>query len=416
LGDDKKRNQSSQIKISSHGSFILHCYKYQDSMHIGYDGKRAFQNKTGLGNYIRSLMATLTTYYPANKYTLFAPKKTNLFDPTLHQGVSAIFPKSKFYNKFPSLWRRWGMIQAIEKSGIDIYHGVSNELPSGIGKLNIKTVVTVHDIIFERFPETYHFDERYVHRWKIKHACKVADTVIAISNQTKKDLVETYKVPAEKITVCYQNCNPIFHRIADDEEKYNIKKRYNLPDQYFLFVSSIAPRKNLIAVCKALAANKSEIDIPLVVIGDGKKEKEEAKAFMTANGISHLLILLNELPQSKESSYTTAADFPAIYQQALALIYPSIFEGFGAPLLEALWSYIPVISSNTSSLPEVAGDAALYFAPHDIDTLANHMYRVATDKTLVIDLKEQGLKRAQLFTGEKHSQSIMEVYQGLLKK
>jgi glycosyltransferase involved in cell wall biosynthesis len=385
-------------------------------MKIGFDGKRAFQNKTGLGNYIRSLIATLTNYYPANQYTLFAPKKTTLFDPGVFSQVDAVFPQSKFYNKFPSLWRRWGMVKAIEKSGIDIYHGVSNELPNGIGNSNIKKVVTVHDIIFERFPETYHFDERYVHRWKIKYACHVADAVIAISEQTKKDLVEYYKVPDEKIFICYQNCNPIFERKITEEEKLLIKKRYHLPDQYFLFVSSIAPRKNLIAICKALALLKGEINIPLVVIGNGKKEKEEAKAFMEANGISNLLILLNELPQAKESSYTTAADFPAIYQQALALIYPSVFEGFGAPLLEALWSGIPVISSNTSSLPEVAGDAALYFSPDDADTLAKHMHRAATDKALVINLKERGLKRAQQFSGEKHSQSIMEVYKKLLSR
>ena len=384
-------------------------------MHIGFDGKRAFQNKTGLGNYIRSLIATFTNYYPENKYTLFAPKKTALFDPGNFSNTNAIFPQSKFYNTFPSLWRRWGMIKAIEKSGVDIYHGVSNELPYGIGNTKIKTVVTVHDIIFERFPETYHFDERYVHRWKIKHACRVANAVIAISAQTKKDLIDYYKVPAEKIFICYQNCNPIFERIIGDEEKLVIKKRYRLPDHYFLFVSSIAPRKNLIAICKALALLKKDSAIPLVVIGNGKKEKAEAKLFMAENGISNLLILLNELPQSKESSYNTAADFPAIYQQALALIYPSIFEGFGAPLLEALWSGIPVISSNTSSLPEVAGDAALYFSPGDVDTLAQHMQHVSTDKALVIDLKERGLKRAKLFTGEKHSQSIMEVYKEIIK-
>ena len=230
-----------------------------DNMHIGYDGKRAFQNKTGLGNYIRSLMATLTTYFPGNQYTLFAPKKTTLFDPGTFSQVNAIFPKGKFYNAFPSLWRRWGMIKAIEKSGIDIYHGVSNELPYGISNTKIKTVVTVHDIIFERFPKTYHFDERYVHRWKIKYACRVANAVIAISEQTKKDLIDYYKVPAEKIFICYQNCNPIFERTVNEEEKLVIKKRYNLPDKYFLFVSSIAPRKNLIAICKALGSVKREI-------------------------------------------------------------------------------------------------------------------------------------------------------------
>ena len=302
------------------------------------------------------------------------------------------------------------MVKEIANAKLDIFHGVSNELPKGIQHTGSKSVVTVHDLIYERFPETYGFDERYVHRWKIKHACKVADAVIAISQQKKNDLIEFYKVPEEKIFISYQSCNPIFQQTISEEEKKEIKKRYNLPDEFYLFVSSIAPRKNLITICKAMVLCKDSNKIPLVVIGNGKKQKEEAKQLMVANGISDRLILLNELPQSKESSFTTAADFPAIYQQALALIYPSIFEGFGAPLLEALWSNIPVISSNASCLPEVGGDAALYFSPYDTETLAAHMHDVATNKNLVNALKEKGYHQARKFTTESYAESIMQVY------
>lgn len=306
------------------------------------------------------------------------------------------------------------MVKDIAASGVDIFHGVSNELPKGISRINVKSVVTVHDLIFERFPETYNFDERYVHRWKIKYSCKVADAVIAISQQTKDDLVNFYKVPAEKIFICYQSCNPIFQRVVSDEEKFLVKERYNLPDKYFLFVSSVAPRKNLIAICKAMVLLKNKINIPLIVIGNGRKEKEEAKQLMAANGISGQLIFLNEMPESKELSFTTAEDFPAIYQQALALIYPSIFEGFGAPLLEALWSGLPVISSNASCLPEVAGDAALYFSPHDHETLAGHMIAVASDDDLNNDLRKRGLQQAEKFSTKNYADSVMQVYKNLL--
>ncbi len=383
-------------------------------MNIGYDGKRAFQNKTGLGNYIRSLMAILTTQYPQHHYTLFAPKQTNLFDVSTFKNLHTIFPETFIGKSFSGWWRRNGMVKSMAKSGLDIYHGVSNELPLHIERTGIKTVVTVHDIIFERFPETYNFDERYVHRWKIKQACKVANAVIAISKQTKEDLINFYQVPENKIFISYQSCNPIFQQIISKEEKAIVKKRYNLPDTYFFFVSSIAPRKNLIAICKALLLLKEKIDIPLVVIGNGKKEKEEVKKFMQVNGISSRLILLNELPAAKEIAFTTAADFPAIYQQALALIYPSIFEGFGAPLLEALWSGLPIISSNTSSLPEVAGNAALYFAPDDYELLAQHMLDVAQNKMTAIDLRNKGFKQAQYFTVKKYADSIMNVYQQII--
>ena len=383
-------------------------------MNIGYDGKRAFQNKTGLGNYIRSLMAILTQHYPGNQYTLFAPEKTDLFDVTAFNNVKAVFPETLAGKHFQGWWRRNGMVKAIARAGVDIYHGVSNELPLHIERTGIKTVVTVHDIIFERFPETYHFDERYVHRWKIKQACKVANAVIAISKQTKDDLINFYGVPENKIFISYQSCNPIFQQPISNDYKAIVKKRYQLPDRYFLFVSSIAPRKNLIAICRAMILLKDKINIPLVVIGNGKNEKEEVKKLMQDNDIAGRLILLNEMAASKESAFTTAADFPAIYQQALALIYPSVFEGFGAPLLEAMWSGLPVISSNTSSLPEVAGDAALYFSPHDYELLAQHMLNIALNNSVTTVLRSKGFEQAQHFTTQKYADSIMSVYHQIL--
>ena len=383
-------------------------------MNIGYDGKRAFQNKTGLGNYSRSLITILSRYYPGHQYSLFASKPTGLFDIHSFDNVHCIPPRNLFYKKFASLWRRVGMVKEIADAGLGIYHGVSNELPRGIKKTKIKTVVTIHDLIFERFPETYHFDERLVHRWKIKRACKVADAIIAISKQTRDDLVDLYGVNAEKIFICYQSCNPVFEKEITDSEKKMIRKKYHLPDRYFLFVSTIAARKNLIAICKAMILLKGKIDIPLVVIGDGKKEKEEVKQLMSVNGMEEMLILLNELPASKESSFTSAADFPAIYQQALALVYPSIFEGFGLPVLEALWSGLPVICSNTSSLPEVAGDAALYFSPDDYELLAKHIANIATDDALVAEMRSKGFRQAQNFAARKYANSIMQVYNHII--
>jgi glycosyltransferase involved in cell wall biosynthesis len=383
-------------------------------MIIGFDGKRAFQNKTGLGNYARSLVTILSQYYPGFMYRLFAPKQTGLFNIQLLPTVSTTIPQQSFYKKFPTIWRQVAMVKEIESADLDIFHGLSNELPRGIDKVTIKKVVTVHDLIFERFPETYHFDERYVHRWKIKKACKVADAVIAISIQTKDDLVNLYGVNPEKISICYQSCNPIFENNTTAAEKESVKKKYALPDRYFLFVSSIAPRKNLVAICRAMILLKDKINIPLVVIGDGKKEKAEVKDLMQVNGMADRLILLNELPASKESAFTNATDFPAIYQQALALVYPSVFEGFGLPVLEALWSELPVICSNTSSLPEVAGDAALYFSPTNYEQLANHMFNIATDSDLVQTLKTKGLDQAQKFATKKYADSIIQVYKSIL--
>ena len=382
-------------------------------MKIGYDGKRAFQNKTGLGNYSRSLLSILNRYFPDFQYTLFAPKKTNLFDIDSYHNFQTIQPQNFFYKKLPSLWRRIGIVKQIDQAHLDIYHGLSNELPKNIEKLNIKTVVTIHDLIFERFPKTYHLDERYTHRWKIKRACKIADAVIAISEQTKNDLIELYGVSPQKITVCYQSCNPIFEKTISEIEKKNIKKKYQLPDQYFLFVSSITARKNLIAICRAMVILKDTLAIPLVIIGDGKIEKNEVKQLMKENGIEHRLLFLNEMSAAKEDSFTSAADFPAIYQQALALVYPSIFEGFGLPILEAMWSGLPVICSSVSSMPEVAEDAALYFSPEDTNQLAQHLQEIASDQQLVKILKDKGREQAKKFSTENYANQIIKIYKSL---
>lgn len=382
-------------------------------MNIGYDGKRAFQNKTGLGNYSRSLISILNRYFPQLQYTLFAPKKTNLFDIDSYNNFQTIQPQNFFYKKLPSLWRRIGIVKQIDQAHLDIYHGLSNELPKNIEKLNIKTVVTIHDLIFERFPKTYHLDERYTHRWKIKRACKIADAVIAISEQTKNDLIELYGVSPQKITVCYQSCNPIFEKTISEIEKNNVKKKYQLPDQYFLFVSSITARKNLIAICRAMIILKDTLAIPLVIIGDGKIEKNEVKQLMKENGVEHRLHFLNELSAAKEDSFTSAADFPAIYQQALALVYPSIFEGFGLPILEAMWSGLPVICSSVSSMPEVAEDAALYFSPEDTNQLAQHLQAIASDQQLAKILKDKGREQAKKFSTENYANQIIKIYKSL---
>jgi glycosyltransferase involved in cell wall biosynthesis len=381
-------------------------------MQIGFDGKRAYQNNTGLGNYSRALVSALANYYPDNQYTLFAPRITNLFNTGQPPAIHTVTPGTTFYKKLPALWRRSGMVKDIANNGIDVFHGLSNELPAGISLAKVKSVVTVHDLIFEKYPATYHWDERYTHRWKMKRACREADAIIATSQQTKNDLVQLYRVPQNKITVCYQNCHPHFETLLSNDTLQLIKKKYNLPAQFFLFVSSITPRKNLITACKALLLLKQQLQIPLVVIGSGGKEKQKVKAFLQQNGLLKQVLFLNESEAGK-SGYNNSADLPGIYQQALALIYPSFYEGFGIPLLEALWSRVPVISSNSSSLPEVAGEAGLYFAPYDATTLAAHMQLIATNTTQADKLKEYGLKRAELFTAKAHCTSVMQVYKSL---
>jgi glycosyltransferase involved in cell wall biosynthesis len=197
-----------------------------------------------------------------------------------------------------------------------------------------------------------------------------------------------------------------------EEQKQTIKIKYALPDRYLLSVGSITERKNLLTVCKALKLVKE--DIPLVVIGNGGSYKEIVKNFLKENKLQQRIIFLNEKEASNTEGFKTSNDFPAIYQAASIFIYNSLFEGFGIPILEAMYSGVPVIASNTSCMPETGGDAALYVNPTNEMELANTINLIWNDEQKAKEMAEKGYKQAQNFTTEKCTNAVMEVYKKVI--
>jgi glycosyltransferase involved in cell wall biosynthesis len=239
--------------------------------------------------------------------------------------------------------------------------------------------------------------------------------VIAASEQTKKDIIQFYRVSPEKISVCYQSCNPAFGDQLTIAQKRMVQLKYGLPPKFFLHVGSIIERKNLLNICKAVFILRNELDIPLIVIGDGEKYKQQVIDFVKQNDLEKKIIFLSEHESVRSSkSFQSAVDFPAIYQSAIAMIYPSFFEGFGIPILESLWSKLPVVTSNTSSLPEVGGDSACYVDPQRADEIAEGMKKVYLDEQFANNLKEKGWQQAQKFTPKKCATSVMEVYKQVM--
>jgi glycosyltransferase involved in cell wall biosynthesis len=379
-------------------------------MNIGFDAKRAFHNHTGLGHYSRTLIRSLSEYHPEHQYYLFNPKPSSLFSLSA-ENIKEIQPAGLMNKLFRSAWRSNWVTKDLQKLNIDLYHGLSHEIPFGIEKTGIKSVVTIHDLIHERFPEQYSPLDIKIYTKKYKNACTHADKVIAISNQTRQDLIDYYKVPEEKIEVCYQSCNPAFAQQVSEEEKQRVKRQYNLPEQFFLSVGSIIERKNLLNVCKAVFLLRNEFNIPLVVIGDGTKYKQQVEDYVKQNGLEKKIIFLSDSPSAKSSkAFQSAIDFPAIYQSSLAMIYPSFFEGFGIPIVEALWSKVPVITSNVSCLPEAGGDAAYYVNPNSAEEIAEGMKKIYSDKLFAENMKTKGWHYAQNFTQQKCADAIMNVY------
>ena len=382
-------------------------------MRIGFDAKRAFHNETGLGHYSRTLVRSLAEHYPDHDYYLFNPKNPSPF--TLQgENMYEVNPNDLFGKIFTSAWRGKWVKKDLQKLRIQLYHGLSHEISVGIRSTGIPSVVTIHDLIHERHPEQYRKLDVMIYRKKFKYACRNARHIIAISEQTKKDIISYYRIPEEKITVCYQSCHPGFAQLVNDADKKAVREKYNLPGNYLLYVGSIIERKNLLNICKAIVQLRGQVDIQLVVIGDGKTYKEKVKRFIREKNIGNQIIFLSESEAAKKSTgFQTATDFPAIYQQAEAMIYPSFFEGFGIPVLEALWSRLPVITSNVSSLPEAAGPGAYYVNPDKPEEIASGIKKIFTDEAFTSFMIGKGWEYAQRFSNEKTAEAVMKVYRSV---
>jgi Glycosyltransferase len=295
------------------------------------------------------------------------------------------------------------MKKAIIKNEIDIYHGLSNEIPR-IKNKNIPYVVTIHDLIFKRYPRNYRTLDRKIYNTKYKYAVNKSDLTIAISEQTKRDIIEFYKIKSDRIKVIYQTCHQNF-RIKHNKIQLNqIKEKFNLPNDFLLNVGTIETRKNLISLINAM--NIMKIDIPLVVIGKKtpylnfikvqiKKLNFDASKIIFLENIS-----INELPQ--------------IYKLSSLFVYPSIFEGFGIPILESLYCGTPVISSKGSCFSEAGGKNSKYINPENREEFAFQIMECLTNSSLRKKMSEEGLKYAQNFNPKKISKKIMNVYKGLL--
>ncbi|MES2517474.1 MAG: glycosyltransferase family 1 protein [Bacteroidota bacterium] len=360
-------------------------------MKIGFDAKRAFHNHTGLGNYSRFVIEGLLKYFPQNEYFAYSPKLSKK-----EIGIKGTNPKNNFF------WRSWLIKNDLQRDKIDVYHGLSNELPFGKMPSGIKTVVTIHDLIFERYPRLYPFFDTLIYKIKFRKACKNADAIVAVSEQTKEDIIEFYGTNFDKIHVIYQDCDKVFQEKISLETIKNITQKYDIQKKYILSVGSIIERKNQFSL--VVAFQKLDLsNYQLVLVGGKSKYQEQIEAYIKKNNILNVRIL-NKVPFQ---------DLPAIYQGTSLFVYPSFFEGFGIPIVEALHSGVPVVAATGSCLEEAGGEGSLYADPFDVNDLADKMIQVLANKNLQKQLIEAGRKHVQQFSSEHIAQQLNELYQSL---
>ncbi|OKS85168.1 glycosyltransferase family 4 protein [Mucilaginibacter polytrichastri] len=367
-------------------------------MKIGFDAKRAFLNRTGLGNYSRWLINALVKYQPENEYLLYTPK----LKPGLYTPDSATQIKTPAIKFLTSRWRSSGILNDLKRDGVELYHGLSHELPFGIERSGIRSVVTVHDLIFMRFPQYFSWINRYIYKAKLIYACRVADRIIAISQKTKDDLVELLNVDPTKIEVIYQSCDTSFRAELSIKQQELVKNKYNLPDKYLLNLGTIELRKNLLLLVKALGQVQ---DIKLVVVGKPTAYLEEVKAYINQHQLADRILFLHNVKFD---------ELLAIYRQAACFIYPSRYEGFGIPVLEALCAGVPVIAATGSCLEEAGGPNSLYTDPDNEFQLAGLIMQVLGDESLRQNMITKGLVYSRNFDDDKLAARHAELYKNVL--
>lgn len=380
-------------------------------MKIAFDAKRAAQNRTGLGNYSRFIVRILRQFAPQHDYLLCIPnpaRASQLADLPQAGAYTRVSPRTPLGRRFSSLWRTLMIPRELRRQGVALYHGLSNELPLGIRRAGIPSVVTIHDVIFLHCPEYYKPIDRWIYKQKFRHAARVADRIIAVSQYTKHELIRWLNVPAAKIDVVYQGQQLDFARVTVELRQY-VRQKYHLPLRYILYVGTVEERKNLKLVADAMDWLRQRGDLPedmrVVAVGRSTPYAEDLKVYLRDLKLDKYFLFLHDVAFADLSSFYLMADF---------MVYPSRIEGFGIPMLEAAAAGIPAIGCTGSSLEEAGGEGAFYVDPDDEEAMADCMLRLWNDPALRKERSAMGLVHAERFAEERLFDDLAEVYRKVL--
>lgn len=377
-------------------------------MRIGFDAKRAVKNNTGLGNYSRLAVDVLSTFFPDNEYRLYTPeiKENSRLTPILQRhGVSLHGPDTVTGRMASSLWRVNGLTRQLRRDNVDLFHGLSNELPLNIHRHDIPTVVTIHDVIFRRFPEYYKPVDRAIYDYKFRKAAQRATRIIAISECTSRELQHFYNIPPEKIDIVYQGCHEQFLQQPSINGIDAARQKYGITHPYIIGVGTLERRKNQMLTVKALRGLPD--DIHLVLVGRRTDYANEITGYAAANNLTDRVKIIDRVD---------FADLPALYAGAELAAYPSRYEGFGIPVIEAIGSGTPVIVASGSCLEEAAGPDMPVVAPDDNEAMVEAARRIIADSDLRDSLVKAGRDYITKFNAGTMARGIMDTYLKALRR
>jgi glycosyltransferase involved in cell wall biosynthesis len=366
-------------------------------LRIGIDGHAIGAHKTGNETYTFELVKGLTQLAPNGyRYFIYLTNSDVVANPPFQ---ATNFSFRCIRPSFPALRIPLGFPVESRLRHLDLFHA-QYFLPPNLG---CRTVLTVHDIGFETYPELY--DKKYLFWFRslIPRSCERADHIIAVSEFTRRDLIRKYHLPPGKIAVTYCGIGGQYRPMDEGEARRRVLQRYGIADPFILYVGNLQPRKNLRNLIRAFSRLRRRHSVYKLVLA-GQKAFEYAEIFRSVRdtGLEDSVFF---------PGYVSSTDLPLLYAAAAVFVYPSIFEGFGLPVIEAMACGAPTITSHGSSLEEVAGDGAELVDPLDVDQIHHAMERVLLDSNFRADLRERGLRRAAAFTSRNLGAETLRIYE-----
>jgi len=374
-------------------------------MKIGIDIRNIGKKRTGDEVVFFNLVKNLVDIDQQNEYFLF----TDILEENILQDIKndlGIENKNNFQiislksaNKF--IWNIWTLPNYLKKNLVDIYH-TQYILPFRISK-NIKLITTIHDVSFNAFPELIKLSDLFFLKLLIPRSLKRADKIIAVSEFTKSEIIKYYKMAPEKIKVAYNAVGDDFLSDVSQEKLEEIKRKYNLPENFILYIGTLQPRKNLPILIEAFASSKLGQSYKLVLCGnkDAHNFDEKIDEIIEKNNLSNNIIF---------PGFIDEKDKPAIYKSAGIFCYPSLYEGFGIPILEAFASGTPALVSDIPPHREIAGDGSLFFDPKNFQDLSEKLLKISVEENLRNDLARRGKFRLNDFSWKKTAEKTLQIY------
>jgi len=372
-------------------------------MRIAIDARMG-HTRVGMGVYVTGLISHLGKIDRKNEYFVVVLKgKTADFVPKQNNFTkweTTISYENHFTRDF---WEQVYLPLKLHTYKIDVYHGPNYVLP-----IFAKTgmVLTAYDMTLFATPEYYKPISRFRVQRLLKTSAKRAHKIVTGSENSKQDIIEILKVPEEKVQVVYIGIEDVYRAIDDKRGLDFVKTRYGITSRFILHVGSLNPRKNIPRLIDAYNILPAEIlkEYELVIVGKKSWKADKIFAKTKQLGLEDRVIF---------TGFVADSDLPLLMNAADLLAFPSLYEGFGIPPLEAMACGTPVVASNTSSIPEVVGDAALLFDPYNVEEIANAMYRALTNEQLRDELRQKGFERAKQFSWEKAARETLAVYEGV---